>query len=294
MRPALHVALITAACVAGYFGLRSLPVEPCNFLHYGDYVGADGVVDACGFEETDFFDLQRIRFPIIAELVPDAMPRAGEPVRFDLFLRTSTGRPIAYADIAISHTERLHLLVVDATLEDYQHLHPQPGAAPGSYTFSITPRRAGAYRVYFDFIPLLTSRRTLLQSGFTVAAGPNGPTEPASPTGATPAVRLAGAETPLQTGREHDLRLEAMPADGVEPPHFELVMGSYAHLVAFDAAGRGFAHLHPRSPVVAGQDPRAPELDFRIRLDQPGHYRVWAQIKTDGNERFLPFDLVAE
>ena len=293
MNRSLHIALITLGCVAAYVTLRSLPVEKCEFLHYGDYINSEGVIEGCGYEETEFFNMEEIRFPVISTIKALGEPVIGQALLLSLELRTTTGRPIVWEDIAVSHTERIHAMVVDPSLEDYQHVHPQPAGAPGFYTVEVIPRRRGDYKVYLDLIPLTTSRRTLLEASFNV------PGEPGSVAMDHPGTyrdeNLEFAFTPidtpnLTTGKELRFRLSVVCLDGA-PTRFEPVMDSYAHVVAFDADRTGFAHLHPLNPFVEGQDPTAPELDFGLRFDKPGHYRVWAQVIVNGRHVFAPFDL---
>lgn len=295
MKRSLQISLISLGCVAAYMVLRSLPVEKCEFLHYGDYVNSEGVIEGCGYEETEFFHMSEIRFPIIATLTPLSEPRIGEPVTCTLELFTTTGKPIKWEEIAVSHTERVHAMVVDPSLEDYQHLHPQPAGPAGHYQFDVTPRRAGAYSVYLDFIPLISSRRTLLECGFDVAG------EPLPPHPSSKLIHrdgnLAFAFNPLSqqlvTGEELKFSLAVKTLDGA-PTRFEPVMDSYAHVVAFDGAGTGFAHLHPLNPFIEGQDPLNPELEFTFEFDKPGYYRVWAQVVVNGRHIFAPFDLMIE
>lgn len=78
-------------------------------------------------------------------------------------------------------------------------------------------------------------------------------------------------------------------------------MGAAAHMVAFDASVSGFAHLHP---ALATQEDAAltpmgipvdtARLKFALQLTDPGYYRMWAQIKVDGNEIFAPFGFRVE
>lgn len=292
MNRGLHIALITAGCVAVYVTLRSLPVEKCEFLHYGEFINSEGVIEGCGYEETEFFNMSEIRFPVVSTVNLHGDAVMGEPLLLTLQLKTTTGRPILWEDIAVSHTERIHAMVVDPSLEDYQHVHPQPAGAPGFYTVEVTPRQAGEYKIYLDLIPLTTSRRTLLETGFSV---------PGQPRPVDQGHQLAHRDgeldfhfTPLSsdlvTGEELRFRLEVKTTDG-SPTRFEPVMDSYAHLVAFDAERTGFAHLHPLNPFVEGQDPYAPDLQFGLRFDKPGHYRVWAQVIVNGRQVFAPFDL---
>lgn len=288
-----QATLITAGCVAVYFGMRSLPVEKCEFLHYGDYVNAEGVIEGCGYEETEFFNMREIRFPVIAELIPLSDPVPGEPVRFTLTLFTTSGKPIEWNQIAVSHTERIHAMVVDPSLNDYQHIHPQPVGPPGHYAFEMTPRRKGRYAVYLDFISLITSRRTLLETGFTVEGVPEFAIPDKSLRHEDGNLRFAfiPQNRHLNAGEELRFRLQVETSDDSEA-RFSPVMDSYAHMVVFDAEGTGFAHLHPLNPFIEGQDPLNPDLEFAFLFDRPGHYRVWAQVIVNGREVFAPFDLL--
>ncbi|MGB0744532.1 MAG: hypothetical protein ACPGSB_08395, partial [Opitutales bacterium] len=92
-------------------------------------------------------------------------------------------------------------------------------------------------------------------------------------------------------GKESQLELNVKTQNGAYAIDFGLVMGAYAHLVVFDEAGKGFAHLHPQNPFIEQQDPHNPDLNFSFFPAEPGKYRLWAQLMIDGEERFVPFDL---
>jgi hypothetical protein len=294
MRKRHQVAIISVVCVGIYVGLRSLPVEQCEFLHYGDFINADGVLEGCGYEETTFFSMQDLGFSIIAELTPLSELRAGEPADFKLTLFTTTGRPIRWDEIAVSHTERVHALVVDSSLQDYQHLHPVPAGPPGHYRMQMVPRHGGDYRVYLDFIALTNSRRILLEAGFEVEG---------AAVAAVPAHKISHTAGELEfsmvldgalvAGSEQRCHIAVKHRDGDELV-FSTVMDAYAHMVAFDEHGTGFAHLHPLNPFTEGQDPSQPDLEFAFYFDQPGYYRFWAQMIINGTEYFVPFDVMVQ
>ena len=77
---------------------------------------------------------------------------------------------------------------------------------------------------------------------------------------------------------------------GGQPVRLEKVMGTYAHMVAFDPAGKGFAHMHPIDEG-SGIGTEEARFSFSVRTDLPGLYRVWAQLKAEGTELFAPFDV---
>ena len=66
---------------------------------------------------------------------------------FEINLKEFDGSPLA-ADEALSHTEKIHLLAVDPSLDDYQHLHPVPDSLDGIWRFTITPKKFGEYRFF--------------------------------------------------------------------------------------------------------------------------------------------------
>jgi hypothetical protein len=296
MKNIYQAAFITTACIGVYFIMRAMPVEPCEFLHYGDYVNAEGVIEGCGYEETEFFTMDQIRFPIIADLVPLEDPLIGQSTTFKLTLFTTTGKPIQWEQVAVSHTERIHAMVVDASLEDYQHLHPQPAGPSGHYLVELTPRRAGPYKVYLDFIPLINSRRTLLETDFIVEGDPDRITTRPGNTfrdGDLVFTFVPKRQGILPVGEELLFELNVTHIQN-EQTRFSPVMDSFAHVVAFDENRSGFAHLHPLNPFIEGQDPLNPDLQFTLKFDKPGHYRVWAQVVVNGRQIFAPFDLNVE
>lgn len=288
------VLAITAGFVVLFVLIRLAPVEPCEVLHYGDYMNEEGAVEYCGEEETAFFDMTEIRYPIEVKLQPQGEPKPGQATTFDLYLHDHLGRGIAYEDIVVSHTERIHLMAVDPSLTDYQHLHPQPAGAPGHFEFELTPTKAGTYNVYLDFISLHSQRRVLAKSEFEVAGAAN-PAQISKSTTISADGYIFELQTPGQgrfpAGEESQLELMVRPKGEGASVDFGLVMGAYAHLVVFDEQGTGFAHLHPQNPFIDQQDPNNPDLRFSFFPGDPGKYRLWAQLMIDGEERFVPFDL---
>ncbi len=285
---------ISVAFVLLYVVIRNMPVEPCEVLHYGEYMNEAGAVEYCGEEETAFFDMTKVRYPIEVKLQSRGEIAPGQPMIFDLYLHDYLGQGIAYEDIVVSHTERIHLMAVDHSLTDYQHLHPWPAGGPGHFQFEMTPAKTGTYRVYLDFISLLSQRRVLAKTEFDVA-GPAEPVRLQKRTTVTMEDYTFQLKAPGQgsfpVGEESELELLVLPKEGSDAVDFGLVMGAYAHLVVFDEAGTGFAHLHPKNPFITEQDPGNPDLRFSFFPADPGKYRLWAQLMLEGQERFVPFDL---
>jgi len=298
------VAALTAGALALYLGFRALPTGT-NLNHMDFRVAGTNALEMCDPTRPQFIPVVASRSPVSLTLRPLAgslSPTAGQPTRFVLSLATAGGLPIGPVDLLTVHTRKLHLLVIDPTLRDYQHIHPVAGRVPGEWEFEHTPALTGVYRIFADFTPVVTGRGLYAFADFTasgsavpvqaVAASPSGAERSIGPwlfqlaTEDGGAVRAGVASTLIFSGREQD---------GGDVP-LTIVMDAYAHLVAFDKGRSGFAHLHPRAAkpgdtMVAAPDRHAPVLRFDLTIPRPGAYIVWAQVNLQNHEHFLPFSI---
>lgn len=318
-------AWITVAAVALYVGFRVLPTG--TNLHHMDFqVSGANALEMCDPSNPQFIPVVAARSPVRLELraADGAAAEVGRESAFVLTLTTSAGKPIGPVDLVTVHTRKLHLLVIDPTLTDYQHLHPEPGEKPGEWVFKHTPARAGVYRVFADFTPTATGRGLYSFADYTVGARPEGLDVAAAVSAArigdaadspsTPGTGVATAKTafgeeaeverwrfklttqdgaPVRAGVPSTLIFAGREVSGGEVP-MAIVMDAYAHLVAFDGERSGFAHLHPRGErpgdyAVSAPDAREPKLWFDLTIPKAGDYVVWAQVNLKGGERFLPF-----
>ncbi len=298
-----QIAIITAVAIAIFAFMRWLPTGT-NLNHMDFRVDAKNVIDFCDPLNPQFIPVVAVTSPVNLTLSGAQNARAGELVRATAVLRTANGKPIATPDLVVTHTELLHLLIVDPTLTDYQHVHPQPGRAPGEWEFAFTPRFGGTYRVFADFTPAATNRGLYAHVDLPVAGPAHDPVRTLSRPGAhsvpTQAgfepvtdgdyvFKLSGQTLPIRAGQPADLWLTIERSDGGAVP-LEPVMGAFAHLVAFDEASSGFAHLHPGDQDLTKRpDAHRPALDFKITIPRAGRYVIWSQVNLDGREVFTPF-----
>lgn len=284
-----QIVLITIAAVIFYAGFRLLPTG--TNLHQNDFnVQGKGAIELCDPANPQFVAVTTARSPVTMSLRGDLPAAPGRASRVTLTLATSTGKPVGPADLLVQHTRKLHLLVVDPTLRDYQHIHPEPGEKDGEWTFDFTPRLAGAYRVFADFVPVPTGRSLYAGAELPVtgevAVNMNQLSWDALVDGYLFKLNPAA---PVRAGQVTDYEFTVARTDGAAVP-MEPVMDAYAHLVAFDQANVGFAHLHPKETSLAPlPDPAKPKLTFRIMIPQAGTYVIWAQVKLGGREVFAPF-----
>ncbi len=286
-----QVILLTVAALALYVAVRLLPAGS-NVNHMDFRMEGKGVLEFCDPANPQFIPVVAVRSPIVMTLESEHAPAKDEPVEMTLTLRTASGKPIGPADLLVAHTRKLHLLVIDPTLTDYQHIHPEPGRREGEWKFSLTPGRAGLYRVFADFTPVATQRGLYASADFKV----QGPVATVFANSSAihqergynfelvlpPALR-AGQPTVLR------FRIESQGAVK-EPVPLEPVMGAFAHLVTFDEARSGFAHLHPvESDLAQPPDAVHPVLSFKVTIPASGRYVIWAQVKIAGQEIFAPY-----
>lgn len=248
------------------------------------------MIELCDPANPQFISVVAARSPIDIQLSYNRVPSPGKETRFELHLATASGKPIAERDVLVMHTQRLHLMVVDPTLRDYQHLHPVPGSHPGEWVFHHTPRLAGEYRIFVDFTPAATGRGLYASTAFEVP----GEVESAAPTTNWIAEQddyrfELQPQRPFRAAQVVDLAFMVSRKDGGVVP-LQPVMDAYAHLVAFDISRKGFAHLHPNEvDLTKSPDARSPRLTFKVTIPEPGRYVIWAQARLDGIERFIPF-----
>lgn len=284
-----QIALITLTALALYAGFRLLPTG--TNLHQNDFnVSGKGAIELCDPSNPQFVAVATARSPVTMTLRGDLPAVPGREARLTLTLATSTGKPVGPADLLVQHTRKLHLLVVDPTLRDYQHIHPEPGARDGDWTFAITPRLAGTYRVFADFVPVPTGRSLYAGAEMSVAGEVTAGARSLSWESEAGGYRfLLVPGGPVKAGKPVDFTFTVERSGGGAVP-LEPVMDAYAHLVAFDTGNVGFAHLHPNETELKPfPDPARPKLTFKITIPAAGVYVIWSQVKLSGREVFAPF-----
>ena len=296
------LASLSVVFVGAYFILRALPDVECGLLHYIEIVNADGEIELCATNHAGFLDLSRLEYPIKAKLSSESKIAQGESSRVRLYLKTSGGMSIAPHELAVTHTEKMHVMVIDPSLEDYHHVHPEAVGMDGQYFFDFTPALAGNYKVFTEIVPLRSRRQAIALSELEVPGRSGTPKFERSTVSLIDGIRFELLTVPkvLETGRDYRLQLGMTDPEG-NAIDLETVMGAKGHMVAFDSVGMGFAHMHPVGSVAAirtaglggggGFDSGDQDLAFMFNVPNPGWYRLFAQIQVKGKAVFGRFDL---
>jgi hypothetical protein len=288
-----QMGVITAAAIVIFSVLRWLPTGTA-LSHMDFRVDATNAIEFCDPLNPQFIPVVAVASPV-SLTIASSPARAGDSIDAKVTLKTSSGKPIATNDLLVVHTKRLHLLIADPSLTDYQHVHPEPTEAPGEWSFQFTPRNSGEYRVFADFTPAATGRGLYATTDLKVQPALSGKMDTVPPPAAPrSAIRdylftLTPASQPLRAQQPADLKFTVTRVDGGMVP-LEPVMDAYAHLVAFDQVRSGFAHLHPMLADPSHVPDRIhPALDFKITIPSAGRYVIWAQVNLAGEETFVPF-----
>lgn len=243
---------------------------------------------------------------IIISVSTDKPFHMGMPQQVKLTLKDgATGQPLSEQKLEEVHTQRLHLLTIDPTLTDYQHIHPTPTGKPGEWQYTWTPTLSGPYRYWADvtvggeqqFIPFQmgaapkdetynvvreVNAQTLTRNGyryelsFALQLDAQG--------------QFAGYTTQPQVGRTSLGVVRIYNEKGEPVRNLQPVMGAFAHIVAFPEDLSYIVHAHPEGPEPQKDaDLGGPELRFHLQPFKAGYMRIFVQTKIDGQDIFVPF-----
>ena len=228
----------------------------------------------------------------------DAPLQAGRKTKVEIQLKTRDGKPVPASDLMVMHTEPIHLLIVDPSLDDYHHEHPIATDTPGTYTFSFTPAKNANYRIFADIVPVATATQEYPRVDLTGVA-PGAVVQTADNTYEVVAgglnFRIAfpglGSNSP-RAGQVQNMTIAVSETNGQPVQRLEPVMNAFAHLVGFYDDYLTVVHLHPAGEEILRQDVRGgPAMNFKFFPPKAGFVRLYCQVQVDGKMIFAPFNL---
>lgn len=224
--------------------------------------------------------------PVTLTLFPESAPRQGKTIRVIAQLARG-GQPLTAEQLKTTHMQKFHLLIVDPTLTDYQHLHPEPTTTPGSYRFDFTPKHSSGYRAWADITPLDGAQ--LFVAG---DLGKPGAADIDTSVSYTAVVNgyhfsLWFDKTPMM-GEKTIGSIHITDDEGRAVASLEPVMGASAHIVGFHENYQIVLHTHP----LANPPPDSGAmLAFHLAPVQPGFVRLFVQVRIDGEDIYAPFGI---
>lgn len=207
-------------------------------------------------------------------------------------------KAILLSDLKEAHTKKIHVLIFDASLTDYQHVHPLPTKEEGIYQFDWSPKNEGAYRLWVDIVPLKTGQEEYIRAEFANVGKDSKPVDKT--------ISLNGkvednwytlafdAET-LKKGQAAMGVIKVVDAEGHDFKALEPIMGAYAHIVAINEDFETIAHVHPMGEEPSKESDRGgPFLKFHFKPEKSGYYKIWLQVAIDGKDTYVPFGVRVE
>lgn len=203
--------------------------------------------------------------------------------------------PILPTDLREVHTQKIHLFLIDRSLEDYHHVHPKPTDTPGSYSFVFKPQKKGSYRAWVDVRSTLTGFQEYVMT--EIPSEIDG--EPLSDkslkldaAGDGLKYHLSFNSKEIQVGQPVLAKVVVKTVDEKPFTELEPVMGTFAHIAGFNEDYQTVLHMHPKgNKLLTSTDRGGPELEFLLYATKPGFYRLFAQVQVEGNSRYAPFGI---
>jgi hypothetical protein len=253
---------------------------------------APGKCPRCGMTlvAMDPFDAREYLVDVVT--APTAI-RAGTPFKLSLTVREPVSRAVI-SRFATVHDKQFHLFVISQDLDHYAHVHPEQ-QPDGSWSLDVTLPRPGYYKLYSDFLPVGGTPQVvalpLVTAGFDgdIASSSARLTPDRNLTSAvgTMRVSLALPESPLVAGREEAFALELTDVKtGAPVKDLEPYLAAWGHTLLVSEDTLSVVHAHPVELVPQG-DPTArggPVITFKALFPKAGHYRLWTQMKRQGEE----------
>ncbi len=221
---------------------------------------------------------------IKVEIKENPTIKRGERCKIEFRISDENGKAITPDDMRETYTKKLHVMLVDSSLSDYHHIHPEYDKNTELFTLSFVPKVQGEYNIWQDFTLQKNDCNIILKNKISSARDYKIP----------PIIQHTNSvanqdsnvdidvNPPLSAGKDSTLTLKVTNKSG-GIVKFEPIMGAYAHLVGFSKDGENFIHCHPINDNSNG------DLHFHITPEKEGATKFFLQIKTDGNEAIIPF-----
>lgn len=287
-----------------------------------------GKCPICGMELRSMVPEIQEEFDLELTTVP-AIPEANKPIRLNLTVRNPrTGK--INSEFALMHDRPFHLFVISQDMDEFQHIHPTQNA-DGSFSIDTFLPRAGLYKVYADFYPMIGTPQVLQRNLVTRGAqcdlvanqaqlkpsAQSSMSAKAIATAVTKAnadmlgvVQSALAANPsnemvvnletgkLASGQEAVLSFHLTDAVTGQPVK-DLIpfLGAWGHMLILSEDQVDVIHSHPdvlvNTDIPYNQQHGGPDLKFDVNFPAPGNYRIWIQFIRGRQVHTAHFDVKA-
>ena len=212
-----------------------------------------------------------------------APTEAGTDGELSFTIAGPDGDPVM--DFELEHEKELHLIVVRADGQRFEHVHPEMGE-DGTWSIPWRWEEAGSYRVFADFVPAETGEGITLST--TVQVPGDYQAVAAEPTAETTVDGFdVAVEGDLVAGSGSELTM-SITRDGQPVTELEPYLGAFGHLVALRDGDLAYLHVHPHGDAPAAGETSGPEIVFEATAPTEGRYLLFLDFQVDGQVHTAP------
>jgi hypothetical protein len=270
-------------------------------MHDGIVREAAGACPLCGmplvpFRRVPAAELHAADFDMRLETGGEIVAQTPTSLRF-----TPLRRGDRLRGLMTVHEHPLHLVVVSADLDFFDHVHPSR-ESDGSLVLSYRFPRPGPYLLYAEITPAAERGQVFrLPVSVRAPAGDRELTTIDPPLAPSPSLSKPVDDDPRLTA---ELRFQPRtPLAGLET-HFllrlaengspvndlEPYLGAMAHGMFVSEDTNTFLHCHPEE--LSRPDPTArggPDIPFAAFFSRPGRYKLWLQFQRRGRVHVVSY-----
>ncbi|SIR97847.1 hypothetical protein SAMN05421858_4925 [Haladaptatus litoreus] len=209
----------------------------------------------------------------------------GVPTDWSFQVETHEGNTVT--EFEDSHGELLHLIVVRRDLAHFQHLHPDIGSNGTCRVEDFTLPEPGVYRAFVDIS--IAGRSMTLGFDLFVHGSATFESNPEIARHAmTDEYTVERRTDDIDANEETQLSFE-IHRDDERVSDLQDYLGARGHLVALREGDLAYLHIHPKNTNT-----QPGRVEFGTTFPTPGRYRLYLQIKPDGNLITTHFDIRIE
>lgn len=198
-----------------------------------------------------------------------------------------TKKAVGDADLNESHTKKLHLIVYDASLNQFNHVHPTFDGQVWNSELSLDTN--GSYFIWAQGV-LLDGTEFSASYRVSVVGG-----KPALSVVALGNIRTAAvgntvvelSKQKIKPGKMVMLTYTVSRNDGTQP-EVTPYLGANAHIIAVSPDGDDLIHAHPMDGNNANTGM------IHITFPTEGDYRIWVQVIDAGVLKTVPLSVTVQ
>lgn len=235
------------------------------------------------------------------EVLWDGKFIAGQPISGTIIIRDiKSGDVFSNDSLIFNNKRKIHLLIIDPTLKDHHHIHPEPAATPFAFNFTFTPKFSNSYRIWADITPVTTGKQELIsgwigdkESSFIERRVSN----KASMNGYNFVLSFDKNPKNGQTSiaNVYITDYDNKPVQWSAEPYKQYSTAEIANIIGFYDdnvhAIKASQILDPQYLIINSD---GPDVKFKIEPKQSGFIKMFMQITLGGKEMFVPFAFYVE